>query len=47
MNVYSWFVLDELKYKLNLNVDDIDRLTLEDIRCQVDHAISQVNLFGL
>ncbi|KAK6620145.1 hypothetical protein RUM44_006545 [Polyplax serrata] len=35
-------IIDELKDKLNLNVDDIDHLTLEDIRHQVDSAIGQL-----
>jgi hypothetical protein len=29
---------------MNLNVDDMDKLTVDDLRSQVDYAISQVNL---
>jgi len=35
-------VIDELKGKLNLKVDDMDRLTFDDLRWQVDSAIDQV-----
>nr|CAD7576589.1 unnamed protein product [Timema californicum] len=34
-------ILDQLKGKLNLNVDDIDKLTTDDLRTQVDFAINQ------
>ncbi|CAG2056806.1 unnamed protein product, partial [Timema podura] len=34
-------MFDQLKGKLNLNVDDIDKLTTDDLRTQVDFAISQ------
>jgi len=36
--------IDQLKGKINLNVDDMDKLTVDDLRSQVDYAISQVNL---
>jgi hypothetical protein len=42
--VYIFFLLDQLKEKLNLNVDDMDKLTVDDLRSQVDHAVSQVSL---
>jgi hypothetical protein len=29
---------------MNLNVDDMDKLTTDDLRSQVDYAISQVSL---
>ncbi|KAJ9582666.1 hypothetical protein L9F63_022987, partial [Diploptera punctata] len=32
----------QLKGKLNLNVDDMDKLTVDDLRSQVDYAISQL-----
>ncbi|KAG8230206.1 hypothetical protein J437_LFUL009267, partial [Ladona fulva] len=34
-------IIDQLKGKLNLNVDDMDQLTEEDLKSQVDCAISQ------
>lgn len=37
-------IIDQLKGKINLNVDDMDKLTVDDLRSQVDYAISQVNL---
>jgi ABC-type proline/glycine betaine transport system ATPase subunit len=39
-------LLDQLKGKINLNVDDMDKLTVDDLRSQVDYAISQVILQG-
>jgi hypothetical protein len=36
--------LDQLKGRINLNVDDMDKLTVDDLRSQVDYAISQVIL---
>ena len=36
--------IDQLKGRINLNVDDMDKLTVDDLRSQVDYAISQVNL---
>jgi ABC-type proline/glycine betaine transport system ATPase subunit len=50
--VTEWLILfpspfiDQLKGKINLNVDDMDKLTVDDLRSQVDYAISQVNLQG-
>ncbi|PSN47882.1 RUN domain-containing protein 1 [Blattella germanica] len=35
-------IIDQLKGKLNLNVDDMDKLTVDDLRSQVDYAISQL-----
>ncbi|XP_063229326.1 RUN domain-containing protein 1 [Bacillus rossius redtenbacheri] len=35
-------ILDQLKGKLNLNVDDIDKLTADELRNQVDYAVSQL-----
>lgn len=35
-------IIDQLKGKINLNVDDMDKLTVDDLRSQVDYAISQV-----
>lgn len=35
-------ILDQLKGKLNLNIDQIDKLTVDDLRAQVDSAIGQV-----
>jgi len=37
---------DQLKGKLNLNVDDMDKLTVDDLRSQVDYAISQVIVYN-
>nr|CAD7435367.1 unnamed protein product [Timema monikensis] len=37
-------LFNQLKGKLNLNVDDIDKLTTDDLRTQVDFAINQVDL---
>lgn len=39
------FFLDHLKEKLNFNVDDLCKLPVDDLRWQVDYAISQVNYF--
>jgi hypothetical protein len=36
--------IDQLKGKINLNVDDMDKLTVDDLRSQVDYAFSQVSL---
>lgn len=41
-NVLFFPLLDQLKGKINLNVDDMDKLTVDDLRSQVDYAISQV-----
>ncbi|XP_046407222.1 RUN domain-containing protein 1 isoform X2 [Ischnura elegans] len=35
-------IIDQLKGRLNLNVDDMDRLTEDDLKTQVDCAISQL-----
>ncbi|CAB3377120.1 Hypothetical predicted protein [Cloeon dipterum] len=35
-------IIDQLKGKLNLNVDNIDKLTVDDLKHQVDSAISQL-----
>ncbi|CAH0389190.1 unnamed protein product [Bemisia tabaci] len=35
-------IIDQLKEKLNLNVDQIDKLTIDDLRNQVDRAIGQL-----
>ncbi|XP_066995426.1 RUN domain-containing protein 1 [Anabrus simplex] len=35
-------IIDQLKGKLNLNVDDMSKLTVDDLRNQVDYAISQL-----
>jgi hypothetical protein len=43
-NFCIFFFLDQLKGKINLNVDDMDKLTVDDLRTQVDYAISQVIL---
>lgn len=37
------FFLDHLKEKLNFNVDDLCKIPVDDLRWQVDYAISQVN----
>lgn len=51
VHVTEWLInfsplpfIDQLKGKINLNVDDMDKLTVDDLRSQVDYAISQVNL---
>lgn len=46
-NFICIFFLDELKSKIDLKVDDIDHLTLEDIRLEVDKAIGQVRILFL
>lgn len=33
-----------MKNKLQLNVDELDKFTVEELRQQVDQAIGQVNL---
>ncbi|KAF4526334.1 hypothetical protein B566_EDAN012261 [Ephemera danica] len=35
-------IIDQLKGRLNLNVDNLDKLTVDDLKGQVDHAISQL-----
>ncbi|KAK7071163.1 RUN [Halocaridina rubra] len=35
-------VIEQLKGKLNLNVDEFDKLTVDDLRTQVDHAIREI-----
>lgn len=35
-------IIDQLKGKLNLDVEDMDKLTVDDLRSQVDYAISQL-----
>ncbi|XP_049953896.1 RUN domain-containing protein 1 [Schistocerca serialis cubense] len=35
-------IIDQLKGKLNLNVDDMSKLTVDDIRSEVDQAISKL-----
>ncbi|XP_059469249.1 RUN domain-containing protein 1 [Neocloeon triangulifer] len=35
-------IIDQLKGKLNLNVDNIDNLTVDDLKHEVDSAISQL-----
>lgn len=35
-------IIDQLKGKINLNVDDMDKLTVDDLRSQVDYAVSQL-----
>ena len=37
-------ILDQLKNKLQLDVDDLDKFTVEELRQQVDQAVGQVNL---
>lgn len=34
---------EQLKARLNLNVDEMDKLTLEDLRQQVDHSVREVS----
>lgn len=41
------FFSDHLKEKLNFDVDDLCKLPVDDLRWQVDYAISQVNSFIL
>jgi len=38
----SYFFLDQMKNKLQLNVDDFDKYTVEELKQQVDQAIGQV-----
>lgn len=38
-------VLDELKGKLNLKVDDIEVLTPEMLKKEVDEAVGEVSIF--
>lgn len=40
-NIINFFFLDQLKGKLNLNLE-MDKITLDDLRTKVDTAISQV-----
>ncbi len=35
--------LDQMKSKLQFNVDDLDKYTVEELRQQVDQAIGQVH----
>lgn len=35
-------IIEQLKGKLNLNVDELDKLTVDDLRVKVDHAIREV-----
>ncbi|KAK3887209.1 hypothetical protein Pcinc_008687 [Petrolisthes cinctipes] len=35
-------IIEQLKGKLNLNMDEFDKLTVEDLRVQVDHAIREL-----
>lgn len=35
-------LLDQMKNKLQFNVDDLDKYTVEELRQQVDQAIGQV-----
>jgi len=37
-------IIDQLKNKLQLDVDDLDKFTVEELRQQVDQAVGQVNL---
>lgn len=34
---------DQLKGKLNLNIDHMDQLTMDDLKSHVDNAIGQVS----
>lgn len=34
---------EQLKDRLNLNVDEMDKLTLEDLRRQVDRGVREVS----
>lgn len=38
----KFFFLDQLKGKLNLNIDHMDQLTMDDLKSHVDNAIGQV-----
>lgn len=40
------YLLEQLKDRLNLNVDEMDKLTLEDLRRQVDHGVREVSHDG-
>ncbi|XP_039297416.1 RUN domain-containing protein 1 isoform X3 [Nilaparvata lugens] len=35
-------VIDQLKGRLNLNIDHIDQLTMDDLKVHIDHAIAQL-----
>ncbi|XP_071519900.1 RUN domain-containing protein 1-like isoform X2 [Panulirus ornatus] len=35
-------IIEQLKGKLNLNVDEFDKLTVDDLKVQVDHAIREL-----
>nr|XP_045596477.1 RUN domain-containing protein 1-like isoform X2 [Procambarus clarkii] len=35
-------IIEQLKGKLNLNVDELDKLTVDDLRVKVDHAIREL-----
>lgn len=40
----NWFFFsDQLKGKLNLNIDHMDQLTMDDLKSHVDNAIGQVS----
>lgn len=42
LNWFSFFS-DQLKGKLNLNIDHMDQLTMDDLKSHVDNAIGQVS----
>lgn len=41
--IVLFFSLDQLKGKLNLNIDHMDQLTMDDLKNHVDNAIGQVS----
>jgi hypothetical protein len=46
LNINDYFISlsfsDQMKNKLQFNVDDLDKYTVEELRQQVDEAIGQV-----